>query len=310
MCMSLLRKVTLTAILMGGIAGGFAAPATAQTAQPHGGYYGADPYGPPTPPDYGPPASQDYGPPPPQDYGPPPPPSGYGPPPPPGYGAPAPSPPYYGPQTYGYAPAYGDPYACDAYDYFNPPWGYPPDYCNYNVWYEPVYFGGLWYSGPIYYRDFDGQRMFWLNGGWRRDEWRGSRPAHIDWSHNMRWTGGAVRGRSLAGANVLRGNYGGIARGNYGGIARGNYGGIARGNYSAAAPRFAPQGGGFRGYAGGGAPHAFAQGQGNGSFRGFAGGGGRGGPGGGGQGRPAGGGGHVRSGGGGGGGHGGGHHHG
>lgn len=272
--MNLLRKAALAAILMGGAAAGLPIPATAQTADPYGGYYDADPYGPPPPPDYGPP-------PPPPYYGPPPP-------------------------AYGYYPAYGDPYACDAYDYYNPPWGYPPDYCNYNVWYEPIYIGGLWYSGPIYYRDFGGERRFWLNGGWHRDEWRGARPGRIDWSRNMRWTGGPERGRSFAGPNVLRGNYGGIARGNYG----------------ANAPHFAPQDGGFRGYAGGGVPHAFAQGQANHGFRGFGGGGGfrggqggggfRGGPGGGGfrggQGRPAGGGGHAQSGGGGHGG--GGHHHG
>lgn len=309
--MSLLRKAALAAILMGTA---FALPAVAQTADPYGGYYGADPYGPPPPPDYGP------------------------------------------PPAYGYDPAYVDPYAvCEAYDYYNPPWGYPPDYCNYNVWYEPVYFGGLWYSGPIYYRDFGGERMFWLNGDWHRDEWRGSRPAHIDWGHNMRWTGGPMHGRSFAGGNMFRGNYGGIARGNYGaraprfapqeggfrgfagggaphafaqsqangGFRGGNYGGVARGNYGATAPHFAPQGGGFRGgFAGGGAPHAFAQSQpnrgfrgGGGGFRGFAGGGGfRGGQGGGGfrggQGRPAGGGGGHAPGGGGGGGHGGGRHHG
>lgn len=259
-----LRKAALVAILMGGTIAGFAMPAVAQT---YDGYYGPDPYGPPPPPDYGPPPPQ-------PDYAPPPP-------------------------AYGYEPAYGDPYACDAYDYYDPPWGYPPDYCNYNVWYEPVYVGGLWYSGPVYYRDFGGERMFWLNGGWHHDEWRGARPAHIDWGRNMRWAGSPMRGRSFGGANVLRGNYGGTARGGYGGIARGNYG--------AAAPHFAPQSGGFRGFAGG-APHAFAQGQSNRSYRGFAGGGGfHGTPAGGGfrgpQGRPGGGGGgHVSG--------GGGHHHG
>ena len=33
---------------------------------------------------------------------------------------------------------------------------------------QPVYFDGYWYRGPIYYRWNGGERMFWLNGGWRR----------------------------------------------------------------------------------------------------------------------------------------------
>ena len=100
---------------------------------------------------------------------------------------------------YGYADPYGqysdpyadpyygatDPYAGDPYydgtdpaygnscDYYNPPWGFPTDYCNYQLWYEPVYYGGSWYSGPFYYRNFGGYNQFWLNGGWRRDNWRG-----------------------------------------------------------------------------------------------------------------------------------------
>lgn len=303
--MKMLTKAALAVALMGGTIAGFAMPATAQTASAYGGYYGPDPYGPPGPDAYGPPPPPDYGPPPPADY----------------YGAPPPPPAYAPPPTaYGY---YGDPYACESYDYYDAPWGYPPDFCNYNVWYQPVYFGGLWYGGPIYYRDFGGERMFWLNGGWHRDEWRGARPAHIDWSHNMRWNGSPIRGRSFAGGGR---NYGGIARGNYGANAprfapqsgggfRGNYGGVARGNYAEAAPHFAPQaGGGFRGFAGGGGQRNFAQGgQMN---RGFAGGGGFRGPSGGGGFRGAqGGGGHAQGGGGrpqgggGGGGHEGGGHH-
>jgi hypothetical protein len=105
----------------------------------------------------------------------------------PGYGA------YYGSDPYAepyyadpYDSAYADPYACD---YYEPPWGYPPDYCAYQIWQEPIYVGGLWYSGPIYYRGFGADRSFWLNGGWHRDEWRGSRPGRIDWGRNMRWSG-------------------------------------------------------------------------------------------------------------------------
>ncbi|HWA88884.1 MAG TPA: hypothetical protein VG889_02540 [Rhizomicrobium sp.] len=81
---------------------------------------------------------------------------------------------------------------CDYYDYYDeaPPWGLPDDYCDYPVWFEPVFFGGNWYRGPIYYRWTHGRRVFWLNGGWREDAWRGPRPAHIAW----RDRGAHVRG--------------------------------------------------------------------------------------------------------------------
>ena len=80
-------------------------------------------------------------------------------------------------------PAYGfDP--CDYYDYYDepPPWGMPDEYCDYPVWFEPVFFDGLWYRGPIYYRWTHGHRHYWLNGGWRDDTWTGPRPSHIAWN--------------------------------------------------------------------------------------------------------------------------------
>jgi hypothetical protein len=45
-------------------------------------------------------------------------------------------------------PAFGDP--CDYYDYHDqpPPWGSPPGYCAYPVFFEPVFFGDIWYRGP------------------------------------------------------------------------------------------------------------------------------------------------------------------
>ena len=129
--------------------------------------------------------------------------------------------PYYAPDPYYDDYAYADPYACTYYDYYNPPWGYPPDYCNYQTWNEPVYYGGLWYGGPIYYRSYGGVNWFWLNGGWRRDEWRGTRPARIDWGHNRYWrgeinhrpnsrgvwNGRQWNGRGFTGGNVARGNF-------------------------------------------------------------------------------------------------------
>src|SRR6266550_7680118 len=131
---------------------------------------------------------------------------------------------YADPYYDGYGDPYADPYACDYYD---PPWGYPPDYCLYQTWNEPVYYGGLWYSGPIYYRNYSGANWFWLNGGWRRDEGRGARPGGIDWGRNMRWTG-QLRHRDFAGRGG-NGNWNGANRGAYNG---GNYNGGNRGAYN------------------------------------------------------------------------------
>jgi hypothetical protein len=80
-----------------------------------------------------------------------------------------------------YDPAY-DPYYDPYCDYYTPPWGYPPDYCRYRVWYDPVYVGGIWYWGPIYYGVFWGATWFWLNGYWWHDEWHGERPIHHNWN--------------------------------------------------------------------------------------------------------------------------------
>jgi hypothetical protein len=101
----------------------------------------------------------------------------------------------------------GDP--CDYYEYYDeaPPWGLPPDYCDYPVYYEPVFYGGYWYRGPIYYRWYRGRRLFWLHGKWRGDEWRGPRPAHIQWQHR----GGSNNG--LRPGVRLRGDFrGGVSR--------------------------------------------------------------------------------------------------
>src|SRR4051812_20176501 len=137
------------------------------------------------------------------------------------YADPGYSDPYADPYYDSYDSGYGDPYACSYYDYYEPPWGYPPDYCNYQTWTQPVYYGGLWYGGPIYCRAFGGVNWFWLNGGWRRDEWRGSRPGYIDWSRNRYWGGdihhrpnsrGVWNGRQWDGRNGFTG--GNFNRGN------------------------------------------------------------------------------------------------
>jgi hypothetical protein len=95
--------------------------------------------------------------------------------------------------NYGYSPY------CD---YYSPPWGYPQDYCNYGLWYDPIYYSGSWYSGPIYYRRFAGYNWYWLHGEWRRDQWNGPRP-RIDWNdrRNHRWDGDRRRGGGPGSAN-------------------------------------------------------------------------------------------------------------
>jgi hypothetical protein len=54
--------------------------------------------------------------------------------------------------------------------------GCPDGYWDQPVWYGPVYYGGGWYQGPVYYRDIGGEHLFWIHGGWHRDEWRGPHP--------------------------------------------------------------------------------------------------------------------------------------
>ena len=109
---------------------------------------------------------------------------------------------YYGNNAYA-GSSYSDPYGASSYypyystnvydgcDYYTPPWGYPSNFCDYDLWYEPVYYGGYWYSGPIYSQYAYGAHYFCLNGDWRTDEWRGTRPRDIDWGHgrNIRWSG-------------------------------------------------------------------------------------------------------------------------
>ena len=50
-----------------------------------------------------------------------------------------------------------------------------PGYSPYEgqVYYDPIYFGGAWYHGPYRWRIVHGERVFWVDGGWHRNEWRG-----------------------------------------------------------------------------------------------------------------------------------------
>jgi hypothetical protein len=155
--------------------------------------------------------------------------------------------------SFGYDGGYfSDP--CDYYNYYSepPPWGLPPDYCDYPVYFEPVFWDGYWYRGPIYYRWYGGERLFWLNGGWRRDEWRGARPS-------IRWTdrGGWNRGRSgYSGGSHYYGNNNNGNRGDRGSWSNGgshNWSGSNGGHGGS---------GGSRNWSGGGDSHNWSGGSG------------------------------------------------
>lgn len=55
--------------------------------------------------------------------------------------------------------------------YYAPGPGYSP--YDGQVYYDPIYFGGAWYHGPYRWRVLHGERVFWVDGGWHRNEWRG-----------------------------------------------------------------------------------------------------------------------------------------
>lgn len=76
---------------------------------------------------------------------------------------------YGGGVSAGYGGYYGGGY-CDS-------WGCPDNYWDMPLYYGSFYYGGRWYDGPHYYRDFGGRRQYWVQGGWRDDAWRGQRPS-------------------------------------------------------------------------------------------------------------------------------------
>lgn len=93
---------------------------------------------------------------------------------------------FYGPGFYG--PGYYPGRYCDPYSYHYDPYrcdggGFYGDY-----YYDPIFFSGYWYRGPFRYRYWHGDRWFWVNHGWHRNEWRGSRPSHITFHGG--WYGG------------------------------------------------------------------------------------------------------------------------
>ena len=96
--------------------------------------------------------------------------------------------------------AYND--NCD--DYYEPPWGYPEDYCNYDLWDQPICYDGVWYSGPFYIDyDEDDVPMYWMYDDWvyadacrRPAVWGWGSPGFVFWQgwshfhhHNWFWGG-------------------------------------------------------------------------------------------------------------------------
>jgi hypothetical protein len=51
---------------------------------------------------------------------------------------------------------------------------YGPGYVAYDddYYYDPIYIGGSWYHGPYRWQMRNGERMFFVNGRWHRNEWR------------------------------------------------------------------------------------------------------------------------------------------
>jgi hypothetical protein len=56
-------------------------------------------------------------------------------------------------------------------------WGCPDDYYDLPVYYGSAFYDGLWFDGPLYYRNWYGSRQYWVHGGWHADNWRGARPS-------------------------------------------------------------------------------------------------------------------------------------
>jgi hypothetical protein len=63
------------------------------------------------------------------------------------------------------------------------------------MYYDPIYISGAWYHGPYRWRMEGGERVFWVNGGWRRNEWRGGAiPGSLTFHNGGFYRGGRYDG--------------------------------------------------------------------------------------------------------------------
>ncbi len=78
--------------------------------------------------------------------------------------------------------------------------GYDPCGAGYNpyeggYYYDPVFFGGSWYHGPYRWRMRGGEHVFWIDGGWHRNEWAGGAyPASMVFRNGGYYRGGHYDG--------------------------------------------------------------------------------------------------------------------
>ena len=76
---------------------------------------------------------------------------------------------------------------CDQY-------GCPDDFYDMPIWYGPVFYDEVWFSGPVYTRDWRGRRQYWIRGGWHYDAWHGPHPS---WWNAGHYHVGPALGRNL-----------------------------------------------------------------------------------------------------------------
>jgi hypothetical protein len=63
------------------------------------------------------------------------------------------------------------------------------------MYYDPIYFGGAWYHGPYRWRMEHGERVFFVDGGWHRNEWGGRPiPGSLTFSNGGYYRGGRYDG--------------------------------------------------------------------------------------------------------------------
>ena len=75
--------------------------------------------------------------------------------------------------------------------------GAGPGYVAYDeqYYYDPIYISGAWYHGPYRWRMWHGERMFFVNGRWHRNEWRNhAYPASITFSNGGYYRSGRYDG--------------------------------------------------------------------------------------------------------------------